>query len=270
MYCKNCGEKLSDEARWCPNCGTPVDRDMLADMPNGNQNPENLYGSYTNQRNNTNPYGNSQANTTNNNPYGNSQVNATNSNPYGNNQANATNSNPYGNSQANTTNSNPYGILANANPLEKFSDEKSKNSDKKKKANPKQEGELLKENWNIWKVLILNLLTCGIYSFYTLSKQAKDINIACEGDGKETAGLGKLLLLSLITCGIYGWVWNYQISDRVSKNAERYGLQFEKNASDIVLLMVLGSVTCGITSLIALNILYNNINELCHAYNTQG
>lgn len=40
MFCKNCGQQLSDDAKWCSSCGTPVD---------GNAQPMQNQPNYQNQ-----------------------------------------------------------------------------------------------------------------------------------------------------------------------------------------------------------------------------
>lgn len=53
--------------------------------------------------------------------------------------------------------------------------------------------------------IFLSIITLGIYSYYFIYKIAKDVNVACEDDGEETAGLVKFVILSFLTCGIYSW-----------------------------------------------------------------
>jgi hypothetical protein len=48
-------------------------------------------------------------------------------------------------------------------------------------------------------VILLSIITLGIYGLYWIHKLAKDVNAICAGDGKKTGGLLKCLLLGLIT-----------------------------------------------------------------------
>lgn len=118
--------------------------------------------------------------------------------------------------------------------------------------------------------ILLNIVTCGIYSWYFIHAIARDMNIVCEGDGKRTAGLLKYFLLNLITCNIYSWVWYYGLGNRMAANAPRYGLNFQENGTTILLWMLLGALLCGIGPFIALHILLRNANTLCGAYNVRN
>jgi hypothetical protein len=95
------------------------------------------------------------------------------------------------------------------------------------------------------------------------------MNVMCSGDGKETAGLIKFILLSVITCGIYTWVWYYNLGNRLSNNAPRYGLHFQENGTTILMWQCFGVLICGIGPFIAMHILIKNTNELATAYNAQ-
>lgn len=115
--------------------------------------------------------------------------------------------------------------------------------------------------------ILLTIVTCGIYGYYFIYKMAKDVNTACEGDGKSTSGLAAFILLSIVTCGIYAWVWYYNLGNRLQSNAPRYGLHFTENGTSVLMWLIFGSLLCGIGQFIAMNILIKNSNALCAAYN---
>ena len=126
----------------------------------------------------------------------------------------------------------------------------------------------LKENWGILSYVLLTIITCGIYGWYTIYKISNDVNIACNGDGENTAGLLKMILLSVVTCGIYGIFWWYKLGNRLSKNAPRYNMTFQENGTTVLLWMIFGSMLCGIGSFVAMHIIFKNTNLICHGYNT--
>lgn len=132
---------------------------------------------------------------------------------------------------------------------------------------PPSGGTRLKDDRGLLSYILLSLVTCGIYSYYFIYKMAADVNVACEGDGEETAGLVAFILLSFITCGIYAWVWYYKLGNRLSANAGRYGLSFQENGTTVLLWLVFGSLLCGIGSFVAMHILIKNTNQICNAYN---
>ena len=125
----------------------------------------------------------------------------------------------------------------------------------------------LKDDRSLVAYILLSIITCGIYGFYFIYSIAKDINIACDGDGEETAGLGKYLLLSIITCGIYNVYWVYKLSDRLYKNAPKYGLNISESGTTMLLWMILGYFTGGIGTYIGYYFMIHNSNLICAAYN---
>ena len=129
--------------------------------------------------------------------------------------------------------------------------------------------ERLTDNRGLLSYILLSIITCGIYSYYFLYKMAHDVNIACEGDGEQTAGLVAFILLSFVTCGIYAWIWYYQLGNRLASNANRYGMTFQENGTTVLMWLLFGSLLCGIGPFIAMNILIKNSNRICNAYNRQ-
>ena len=126
----------------------------------------------------------------------------------------------------------------------------------------------LKADRSLVLLILLNMITCGIYGYFFIYQLAQDVNVACEGDGESTPGLLQLILLSIITCGIYSWVWYYKLGNRLSANAPRYGLNFQENGTTVLLWLILGSFLCGIGSFVGIYIVIKNTNTLCGAYNT--
>ena len=126
---------------------------------------------------------------------------------------------------------------------------------------------LLKFDRSLLMYILLGILTCGIYDLYFLHSMARDANIACAGDGGNTAEILQFLLLSLVTCGLYGIYWQYSLANRLADNAPRYGMQFQENGTTVLLWILLGFLLCGIGSFVALHILIKNMNKICYAYN---
>ncbi len=127
----------------------------------------------------------------------------------------------------------------------------------------------LKADRSLIAYILLNFLTCGIYSWYFIYALARDVNAACAGDGRSTAGLLKLILLSFITCGFYSLYWYYALGNRLAANAPRYGLAFQENGTTVLLWQFIGVLLCGIGPFVAMHIIIKNTNSLCGAYNYQ-
>lgn len=126
---------------------------------------------------------------------------------------------------------------------------------------------MVDNNRSLLKYILLSIVTCGIYSYFFIYQLAKDVNIICAGDGKETAGLVKFILLSIVTCGIYSFIWMYAIGNRLAQNAPRYGLNFTENGTTILMWYLFGILLCGIGPYIAMHIIIKNTNALATAYN---
>ncbi len=125
----------------------------------------------------------------------------------------------------------------------------------------------LKTDRNLLVFILLTLITCGIYAYYFIYTLARDVNIACEGDGEETPGLVAYILLSLVTCGIYSFYWYYKIANRLYNNAPRYGMAFEENGTTVLLWMVIGMLVCGVGIYVGFYFIIKNTNAICVGYN---
>ncbi|MGL4737962.1 MAG: DUF4234 domain-containing protein [Cellulosilyticaceae bacterium] len=63
-------------------------------------------------------------------------------------------------------------------------------------------------------VVILTIVTCGIYSLYWMYVTHEEVNAYLSEQDLSGA---LVVLLSLITCGIYGWIWYYQLGQKIQK-----------------------------------------------------
>lgn len=116
-------------------------------------------------------------------------------------------------------------------------------------------------------LILLSIITCGIYGIIFWYSYSDDMNRICQGDGKDTKNYIIVILLSFITCGIYYWVWLYGVGNRLSENAPRYGTNFQENGTTILLWMIIGNMLCGIGTFVAMHIMIKNMNELGDRYN---
>ena len=125
----------------------------------------------------------------------------------------------------------------------------------------------LKQDRNFWMYLLLSIVTCGIYSIYWWYVFVNDLNTLGQGDGEESPNYIVVILLSIVTCGLYSLYWEYKLANRLATNAPRYGLTFQENGTTVLMWYLVGMVLCGIGPWVAMNILINNSNKICNAYN---
>lgn len=127
----------------------------------------------------------------------------------------------------------------------------------------------LKTDRSLVLYILLGFLTCGIYQLYVFYTIMRDVNVACDGDGRHTPGLLEFILFGILTCGIYDLYWFYSVGNRLADNAPRYGLRFQENGTTLLLWMLIGSLLCFIGSYVGIYFLLNNVNAICNAYNQQ-
>lgn len=94
-----------------------------------------------------------------------------------------------------------------------------------------------------WKMLLLGLVTFGIYPIVIYSKIITELNIAASRyDGERTTSFFGMCYLAPVTLGIYPIVWYHTLSDRVGAEVRRRGYDYKFSSSTYWLWAVLGSL----------------------------
>lgn len=129
----------------------------------------------------------------------------------------------------------------------------------------------LKTNRGLLKLLLLSLITFGIYALVFYSKLSTDINlIASRHDGKKTMHYCLLaFIVSPITFGIGAIVWCHKISARIGNELARRGIAYSFGAETFWLWNVLGSLI-GIGPFVYIHKLCKAMNLLSADYNVKG
>jgi len=102
-------------------------------------------------------------------------------------------------------------------------------------------------------VILLCLVTCGIYSYYWIycvSRETKDFL------GNEQINPGLEVLLTIVTCGIYGIYWFYKYGKFQAEMCQRAGMTITDNSIVFLILSVVG------LSIIAIAIMQNQLNTI--------
>jgi len=126
----------------------------------------------------------------------------------------------------------------------------------------------MKTNRSMLVLILLTIVTFGIYPLFFWSGYARDMNIVCLGDNRHTRGVLARIVFSILTLGIYDLIWMYCAGERISRNAYARGLQCNVTGGSVVLWHVLGSLIV-VGPFIALYKLIDGLNDLCYAYNEQ-
>ena len=86
-------------------------------------------------------------------------------------------------------------------------------------------------------VVILALVTCGIYALYWIYTMTSELNSYLE---KREDNAGLETFLCVITCGLYTIYWAYKYAQRASEAKMRAGLPPEDNAILCLILTIFG------------------------------
>ncbi len=124
----------------------------------------------------------------------------------------------------------------------------------------------IKDDYSIWKFILLGFITCGIYNLWVIYQLADDVNELCREDGKQTSGLLAYFLLSIVTCGLYGIFWWYRIADMLQSSARRRGVPTNISAGNVLICFLLNYVV-GFTSYIGIYWVFEAVNALAKDHN---
>ena len=124
----------------------------------------------------------------------------------------------------------------------------------------------MKENRSMIVVILLSLVTLGIYGLIFTHNYAKDMNQVCEGDGQKTGGLAAVILLSMVTCGIYGYYWIYKVGDRIAINSAKRSIPCKTSGGNLLLWTLFGGLII-IGPFVVLHKMCEGLNGLCADYN---
>ena len=124
----------------------------------------------------------------------------------------------------------------------------------------------VKTNRSFIGLIVLSIITLGIYPLFFWHAYVRDVNTICAGDGKNTRGILAVILLSIITLGIYGFVWTYGMQKRLQENARRYNAGVIPGGGTVLLWETVGLMLFGIGGLIGLYIQVDSMNRLAYNY----
>ena len=124
---------------------------------------------------------------------------------------------------------------------------------------------------SVLKMIVLGLLTFGIYPIVVTAQMAEDINlIAFPYDGKKTMSYALVLFVfTPLTLGIADLVWYARFSNRIKDELARRGIKYNFGARTFWIWYVLGSLI-SIGPIIYVHKLCKAVNRICADYNDKG
>ena len=127
----------------------------------------------------------------------------------------------------------------------------------------------IKDDRSFLKLLLLSIVTFGIYEFWYLHHWTKDINTLCKDDGKNNEGILLYILLTLVTCGLFPVFWWFKAADRLSRAAVRESVAVDISGGKVLLLCIAGMFTWGIFIWYAQYLVMQATNDLATDYNSK-
>lgn len=127
----------------------------------------------------------------------------------------------------------------------------------------------LNENRNWFVCLLLTFITLGIYGLYLIHCVAKETNISCKEDGKNTMGLLLYILLSIVTFGIWGIIWTCLVISRWENKASQAKEQPKCTLVSYLLWSILGSLIF-VGPIVAYAKMIGGLNQANRLYNSSN
>ena len=91
----------------------------------------------------------------------------------------------------------------------------------------------LTTNRNMWKLMLLNVLTLGIYSIVFFMPLSFDLDkIAPKRDGSKTMSFLVAYIISIFTFTIVLMYWHYQIAGRIQEALAKRNIAYTFGTSD--------------------------------------
>jgi len=135
-------------------------------------------------------------------------------------------------------------------------------SEEKKYEPPK-----LQTSRSMWKLMILSILTLGLYSIVFFIPLSFDLDkVAPKRYRDKTMNFLVAYILSLFTFSIVMTVWHYQIADRIEESLTRRHINYDFSTGDFWKWYFFGSFIL-VGPFIYFHKLCTAMNLLCQSYN---
>ena len=128
----------------------------------------------------------------------------------------------------------------------------------------------LATNRSMWKLMLFNVLTLGVYSIVFFIPFSFDLDlIAPKSDRTRTMNFLFAYILSLFTFSIVVTVWHYHIAERVEEALAERGIEYDFGTSDFWGWGIIGGLFI-VGTFVYYHKLCRAMNLLCEDYNERG
>ena len=125
----------------------------------------------------------------------------------------------------------------------------------------------LDTNRKMWKLMLFNILTLGIYSIFFFIPLSFDLDkVAPKKDHSKTMNYLFAHVAAYFTLSIVVDVWHYQIAARIEESLERRQIEYEFGTSDFWGWLIFGSLIL-VGPFVYFHKLCKAMNLLCADYN---
>lgn len=123
---------------------------------------------------------------------------------------------------------------------------------------------------SLLKMILLGLITAGIYPTVIWSRIVTELNIAASrNDGKRTMPYFGMMMLTPITFGVFSFVWMHRFCNRVGNQLKFRSCDYRFGARDFWLWCMLGSLIL-VGPFVFVHKLMKSMNLINAHYNTCG
>jgi len=119
---------------------------------------------------------------------------------------------------------------------------------------------------NFVTILLLNIITCGIYGLFYMYTVTQDLNTMV-GNAGHNVEPSTVVLLNIVTCGFYSWYWYYEQGNRMKALCDRNSIPCVENGTTYLIWVLIGGLVCGVATWVAMYLFIKNLNNLAAAYN---
>ena len=125
----------------------------------------------------------------------------------------------------------------------------------------------LQTNRNMWKLMILNILTFGIYSIIFFIPFSFDIDkISPKNDRSKTMNYALAYVVAIFTFAIVLLLWHYQMASRVEEALSKREIDYDFTTNDFWVWFFFGSFIL-VGPFVYFHKLCKAMNLLCEDYN---